>query len=284
YSDWLGRRDTEVTHAYTAGGIYVVTVTVRDSDGAEHTNTSDITVVNAPPSVQVLLPGDTATVLEDVRVRFKGDGSDTPSDEGGLSYQWVIDGTEHDTDSTEHTFTRSGVYECVLHVTDPEGATTSVTVTVTVENMAPEATLEVDRTTVEAGAPVSYTVHLFDTPSDLEDLTVTWDFGDGNASTDVSGSHTFEAAGSYLVVVTVVDDDGSSVVDSVTITVSGPPVGPGDTNGGDDPSDPDDEGTDYLTLAAIVGAIAVTFVLVLLFLTRIGMLRGTGDDGDNGDQ
>ena len=46
--------------------------------------------------------------------------------------------------------------------------------------------------------------------SDGTIVSYDWDFGDGGTGTGVNPSHTFAAAGSYLVELTVVDDDGLS--------------------------------------------------------------------------
>ncbi len=45
---------------------------------------------------------------------------------------------------------------------------------------------------------------------DGDSLTYAWDFGDGESATGVRAEHTFEAAGSYDVELTVTDPDGAS--------------------------------------------------------------------------
>ncbi len=277
-TDWLGRRDTRVSRTYSAAGEYTVELTVRDSDGGVHMVASTITVVNTPPQASIVRPWPSVTVNEDARVAFKGAGSDTPGDETGLSFQWTIDGTVYGTDSTDHVFTSSGEYACEFLVTDPDGATDSMIVTVTVENVVPEATLEVDATTLETGDTMVYRVHLFDTPSDLERLSISWDFGDGTVSTDVNGSHVFTEAGSYLVKVTVEDDDGATAVASVGVTVTEPPDGPPDPNGGGGPGVSGGDGVDLVTIVGIVVALAIAVLLVLFHLMRKGPTSGT--DGD----
>jgi PKD repeat protein len=279
-SDWLGRRDTEVFYTYTAGGVRHVTLTVKDTDGAVHTTTATITIVNAPPEATVLRPWPSATVSEDARVDFKGTATDTPGDQADLLYEWTIEGQTYDAASAAHTFNRSGVYDCVFRATDPDGATGTVTVQVTVENVAPEATLEIDRTTIEAGESVTYTVHLLDTPSDLEDLFVTWDFGDGGTDHAANGTHPYPSAGIFLVRVTVEDDDGETAVASVSVTVTEPATGPDHPDGGNGHEDGDDGtmGT-WLVIAVILVVLGIIGVILLLVhrSSREGLFKK--DDG-----
>ena len=60
-----------------------------------------------------------------------------------------------------------------------------------------------------------------------------WNFGDGNTGSGVSPSHTYAAAGSYIVNLTVTDDDGASDTATTTAVIDTPPVGGGVTARGD---------------------------------------------------
>ena len=50
-----------------------------------------------------------------------------------------------------------------------------------------------------------------------------WTFGDGGTSTAISGTHTYSAAGTYTVTLTVVDANGLSDSENTSVTVTAPP-------------------------------------------------------------
>ena len=58
-----------------------------------------------------------------------------------------------------------------------------------------------------------------------EPLTYAWDFGDGTTSTAANPTHTYAAAGSYTVRLTVSDGVNSTFAPPITITAGSPPHG-----------------------------------------------------------
>ncbi|MGD2155575.1 MAG: S8 family serine peptidase [Anaerolineales bacterium] len=82
------------------------------------------------------------------------------------------------------------------------------------ENMPPTA----DFTYSTSGLTADFTDASTDSDGNL--VAWSWDFGDGNTSTDQSPSHTYAADGTYAVNLTVTDDGGTSDTITKNVTVS----------------------------------------------------------------
>src|SRR4030095_12933129 len=63
------------------------------------------------------------------------------------------------------------------------------------------------------------------TDADGQVTTYTWNFGDGAEATTQNSTHAYGSAGSYMVELTVTDDDGASGNLSQQVTVTGPQSG-----------------------------------------------------------
>lgn len=133
-----GATGTGVTpqHAYDADGVFQVTLTVEDDQGAESSITHDVDVTNQSPTAAFTLDlqGDEASV----------DASASEDPEGDtLTYDWDWgDGSHHGTGvQASHTY-EVGTYEVTLTVTDSAGASATSSQQVVV--VAPPAELALD--------------------------------------------------------------------------------------------------------------------------------------------
>src|SRR5438552_9174832 len=162
--------------------------------------------------------------------------SDQSSDPDGsvTSWQWTFgDGTTGSTaQNPSHTYSAAGSYTVTLTVKDNQNASSSPvshTVQVNAPNQPPTAAFTSNCT----GLACSFT----DQSSD-PDGTITswqWTFGDGTTgSTAQNPSHTYSAAGSYTVTLTVKDNqNASSSPVSHTVQVTAPNQPPSVSAGGE---------------------------------------------------
>jgi len=139
----------------------------------------------------------------------------TDSDGNVDSWSWNFGDDSSSTDqSPSHTYATEGTYTINLTVTDDDGATNSTNqdVTVTAANALPIPGFSVSI----SGLTASFT----DTSTDSDGTIASWswDFGEGSNSTEQNPSHTYSVSGSYIVKLSVTDNDGGT--DSVEISVT----------------------------------------------------------------
>ncbi len=160
-------------------------------------------------------------------IQFDGSGSTDP-DGTIVSYDWDFgDSNSGSGMSPTHSYAMAGSYTVSLTVTDNEGATDTAATTATISdivNQPPSA---------DPDGPYSASVNemiQFDgsgsTDPDGTIVSYDWDFGDGNAGTGMSPTHSYAMAGTYVVSLTVTDDKGATDTDSTTATIGDePPTG-----------------------------------------------------------
>ncbi|MCP5013109.1 MAG: PKD domain-containing protein, partial [Aestuariibacter sp.] len=107
-------------------------------------------------------------------------------------------------------------------VTDDDGLTDSVSVSVTVENKVPVAVIVADPASGHLPLVVNFDGSGSYDPDDPNGTVTTysWDFGDGGSSTDTNPSHTYTVVGSYTATLTVTDDRGDSGSETASIVVA----------------------------------------------------------------
>ena len=149
--------------------------------------------------------------------------SSSDSDGSIISYAWDFkDGNTGNGQTINHTFSSTGSYNVMLTVIDNEGATDSVTKTITVTdsittNQSPTASFTANPTSGIAPLGVSFNASN-SSDSDGCIISYAWDFKDGNTGNGQTINHTFSSTGSYNVMLTVIDNEGAT--DSVTKTIT----------------------------------------------------------------
>ncbi len=145
--------------------------------------------------------------------------TDQSSDSDGTiaSRSWNFgDGGTSSLQNPSHTYAGAGTYTVALTVTDNQGASgsTSKSVTVSAANQNPTAAFSASC----ANLGCAFT----DLSSDRDGTIASraWNFGDGGTSSLQNPSHSYAAAGTYTVSLTVTDNQGASNATSQSVTVS----------------------------------------------------------------
>jgi len=147
------------------------------------------------------------------REELSFDGSPSQASAGStlVAYEWDFesDGVVDETRvKPSRVFNLRGTYTVTLRITDSLGETSTDTLTVTVLNREPTASF--NHTPLQP--TLFQTVQFRDNSTD-PDGNVTawaWDFGDGSTSTQEEPTHKYEERGSYMVTLTVTDNDGGT--------------------------------------------------------------------------
>jgi hypothetical protein len=245
-------------------GTFTVSVKVTAPGGASDIDDATVTVKNVAPSVGGLASdapvdeADTVTVtgtvsdpgwLDPLSATIDwGDGSPTAPVSG------VLENVRPDatlTFSASHVYGDDGTFTATICGSDDD-TSSCASLPLRVENVAPTATIDESGATmvngspafiVSAGAPVTFRATSTDPGSD--DLTLTWDWGDGPPAPDVSTTylvnppnpdpdpspsvqprkvtdeqiHAFAEACLYNITFSAADDDGGNASDDAVVLV-----------------------------------------------------------------
>ncbi len=134
------------------------------------------------------------------------------------SYAWDFgDGNTSKEENPTHTYTKDSTYTVKLTATNAGGsATKTATLTVTLTGASIQV---VANFTFEADSETAGKVTFKNTSENATNYT--WDFGDGNKSTDENPVHTYAKDGTYTVKLTAKDSSGKSNDKTATITLNG---------------------------------------------------------------
>ncbi|MCP4350673.1 MAG: PKD domain-containing protein, partial [Desulfobacterales bacterium] len=143
-----------------------------------------------------------------------------------LVYSWNFgDGTSGTGASAGHAYASAGIYDVTVTVSDGYGGEASDVcqaeiIQLPAYNVAPEAeagghyTGDMDQAVVFDGSG-SYDLN-------LDTMTYSWDFGNGETGSGISPSYTWHDAGTYTVTLTVTDPEGLTGTDTAEVRIADP--------------------------------------------------------------
>ncbi|MDQ2678963.1 MAG: PKD domain-containing protein, partial [Actinomycetota bacterium] len=208
-------------HVYAAAGSYVATLTVTDDSGSTDSTTVSVEVAaNVAPTA--VANSNVTAGQAPLAVHFNSAGSSDP-DGGIVSTSWTFgDGNGSSAANPTYTYGTPGTYTATLTVADAEGATSSATISIEVDeipNEAPTAVAAATPTTQRVGLPVVFSsAGSADTDGTI--ASYHWDFGDGQSANTANPTHAYALPGVRTATLTVTDNAGGTATASVEITVT----------------------------------------------------------------
>ncbi len=210
-------------HIFSDPGSYTVQLTVRDDQGLSGSASQTVTVPGGNEPTASFTFSPSAPALNQT-VTFDG-GSSTDEDGTIVQYSWNFgDGTSPAVSASPiatHAFTQNGSFTVTLTVTDNEGLTGTASSSVTLGgSQAPTASFTFSPSKPSIGQTVTFNSSASFDP-DGQIVEYTWDWGDGSSPVVTSSAttqHSFSAAGTFSVKLTVRDNDG--LVGDVTVSVT----------------------------------------------------------------
>jgi fungalysin metallopeptidase (M36)/PKD domain-containing protein len=265
YDDAIGK--TSSFDLVGQDGVFTIGVKVTNANGFSDTDTATVTVTNVAPTVSV---GNDGPKPENTSVTVSGVVTDPgwldtltatiDWGDGAVALPGTLENLRPDatlTFSASHTYGDDGIFTVTVCAADDDTTGNCNSTNVTITNVKPTVTIDLTGTVLvngvptfiaHEGVPVPFAGRSTDPGSD--DLTLTWDWGDGGISPDVSTTffnnaptntpdpdpspqinprdvtdsqpHAFGSACIYTVTFDAQDDDaGNADDDTVAVIIAG---------------------------------------------------------------
>lgn len=236
FGDGVQQSGSNVTHAYTQSGSYIVSLTVTDNCGATATATHTVSVQatgnctnNTPP---VANAGPDRTAIRNAPITL--DGSASTDTNGQVVQFWWNFGEGsftgwQDSPIAIHTYLAAGDFLARLWVRDNCGAMSSSDVAaISVApagggcegNVSPEAAAGDDREGHIGEAITFSAAGSFDPDGQIQSYH--WLFSDGQEANGMTATRAFLVAGTFLATLTVTDNCGAQDVDVLYTEITAP--------------------------------------------------------------
>lgn len=186
-------------HAYSAEGVYTISLAIKDMYGCTDTLTRPLYITVRNPVAQFSM-SDSVSSCPPLVVNF------TNQSQHFISHEWDFgDGTRSSLQNPLHFYTYPGTYRAKLTVVSIGGCVDSLIKTIVVRG--PQGTFSYDRTSGCVPTTVKFIAQTKDQVSFI------WDFNDGTTipTGDSSISHTYTQMGEYLPKMILRDPQGCQV-------------------------------------------------------------------------
>jgi len=205
------------THAYTSTGTYYVELDVCDNYGTWRYTSFNVTVRESEPVPPVaVIAYEPSQPLVGQLVVFDGTYSLDP--DGSITdFIWQFgDGDVGFGAQVTHVYENYGTFVVSLTVIDDYGMSDETTTTIKVVSM-PTAEFQYSPLMPIAGQVANF--YAWGSSDQSGIVEYLWSFGDGTFASGWQATHTFAAAGSYVVTLTVRNADGMTASHSEVVTV-----------------------------------------------------------------
>ena len=203
--------DQNPVHLYLLPGLYTVNLTVWNAGGFNSRVKSNyIIVLPFPPVSSFIVNVNSGNAPLTVQFNDTSTGNAT-------NWNWSFgDGYYSTLINVSHTYTRGGIYNATLTVGNAGGNITSAPQTISVYPLPVVASFTA--TPTSGNAPL--TVHFNDTSTNTP-ISWTWNFGDGNTSTQQNPQHIYVSSGDYAVPKIIPCPPGQDCLDVITYMLCG---------------------------------------------------------------
>ncbi len=167
--------------------------------------------ITEPPKADFTWNPSNPTRVSGVKFNDRSTGTIT-------TWQWNFgDGATSNEREPFHIYATLGTYDVILTLSGPKGTDTK-TKHITISNAAPVSQFIYGPQNPTQEDTISFTDQ--STDADGSVVNWTWDFGDGNISYKKNTWHAYAMNGTYIVVLTVKDNDGATKSTQQIITVN----------------------------------------------------------------
>jgi PKD repeat protein len=200
-----GMTSTEVNpdHLYGEEGIYTVSLTTTNICGSITTESEFHNY--SVPTADFRQNKDFACVGENVRYIQEASSN-------SVEFEWTIPGANPSTSTAKNvlvTYDAPGTYDVTLIVSNPAGS----------DDLIKTSTVTIIEAPTTAFGIITDIFNVSFVDQGIGADTYSWDFGDGNTSTDQNPEHTYDDSGSYEVTLSTTNDCGTTTV-TQTVEVS----------------------------------------------------------------